>query len=112
LVARALKRRYGHAPAKSDVVSNAITFAPWVKALLVEGEAKSLCLYEIVKAALVTRGTAIELGGDPKLIAKADAALNAIGSGKIRDHRTAAAALRKYVRAYGGSTVEADVLMP
>lgn len=113
---RTLKRRYGHAPAKADLAERGLKFAPWVKALREEGEAKSLCLYEIVQAALVARETAIELDGDKSLIRKADAAINAIGSGKTRDNRTAcrtaSAALRKYVQSWGGSAVEADVLAP
>lgn len=110
-----LTRRYGHAPAKADFAAQGIKFAPWVAALLT-GEARSLCLYEAVHAALVARHTALTSGGDKKLIAKADAAINAIGSGKIRDNRvacrTASSALRKYVQSWGGSRIEVDALMP
>lgn len=94
-------------------MSDAIKLAPWVGQLL-HGESKSLCLYEIVTQALMARKTAIELAGDHRLIAKADAAINAIGSGKTRDNRTAcrtaSAALRKYVQSWGGSAAEADAL--
>ncbi len=111
-----LRRRYGHAPAKASLAEQGLRFAPWVAALLKEGEAKSLCLYEIVSAALVARQTALDLGGDKDLIRKADKSMNAIGSGQIRNNRTAcrvaSAALRKYVKSWGGSDIEADVLAP
>jgi hypothetical protein len=111
-----LRRRYGHAPAKANLVAQGLKFAPWVAALARAGEPKNLCLYEIVSAALVARETAQQLGGDKRLISRADVALNAIGSGKTRDNRTAcrvaSAALRKYVKAWGGSDVEADILTP
>jgi hypothetical protein len=111
-----LRRRYGHAPAKVDYIEqDEASFAPWVSAL-VKGDAKNLCLYEIVRAALEARRTARELNGDRQLRHRADVALNAIGSGKTRDNRTAcrtaSAALRKYVKAWGGAAWEADVLAP
>jgi hypothetical protein len=110
-----LVRRYGHAPVKADFAEQGITFAPWVADLL-KGEAKSWCLYETVQAALIARHSALTSNGDKKLIAKADASINAIGSGKIRSNRTAcktaASALRKYVQSWGGSKIEIDSYMP
>jgi hypothetical protein len=56
------------------------------------------------------------LGATTSLRRRADAALRAIGSGKTRDNRTAcrtaSAALRKYVKSWGGAAWEADALAP
>jgi len=114
---KALRRRYGHmAPASPEVVDKSLRGAPWLERYRA-GPEKDECLYEILEAALVARSKAVERHLERKSdFKKADGAIDAIALGKVPKRRdrceTAAAALRKYVQARGGSKAQADVLLP
>lgn len=113
--ARALKRRYGHAPLPGTRIDKALHAAPWVERFHT-GPERDLCLYEILKAALGARGTAEDAKAqDTRAFKSAETAIDKIARGEVPKAgrcKAASAALRKYVQAYGGSKAEAEVLAP
>jgi hypothetical protein len=110
---KSLRKRYGHARGAGNEWD--VKYPPWVEALKGK-QGKGSCLWRIVKAALDARKTAKDENGDPLLIGSADKALQAIRNKETKSVSTAckaaSAALQKYVEAWGGSSAEADVLLP
>lgn len=88
-------------PARAARVAEAIRSAAWA------GELDDACLFEVVLEAVMARASAIRHAGNARAIAAGDAVLEGIKSGRVTGSRAckkAAVAVRKYNRAYAGST--------